>query len=58
MFIYCRYGFFTQNLIEKLQDERLHFPRNTADFIKTELVIRHSNKGMPVVKFTGVPFKS
>ncbi|XP_020706958.2 uncharacterized protein LOC105684195 [Athalia rosae] len=52
------YGWFTEPLIPRSKDPRLNFPAKQCAFIKTELLIRHLNKGVPEEKFKGVPFKS
>ncbi|XP_076643161.1 uncharacterized protein LOC143353595 [Halictus rubicundus] len=52
-----RYGWFTDPLIPPTNDPRLRFPRTETDFIATELEIRFTQRGIPVKKFTGVPFK-
>ncbi|XP_012270936.1 uncharacterized protein LOC105694646 [Orussus abietinus] len=51
------YGWFTDPLVPRTTDPRLYFPRAGCDFIKNELKLRHLNKGVPVEKFTGAPFK-
>ncbi|XP_076640558.1 uncharacterized protein LOC143352147 [Colletes latitarsis] len=50
------YGWFTEPLIPRTTDSRLSFPRKRTDFIANELQIRHVQRGLPVEKFTGIPF--
>ncbi|XP_043249680.1 uncharacterized protein LOC122395848 [Colletes gigas] len=50
------YGWFTEPLIPRTTDSRLSFPRKRIDFIANELQIRHVQRGLPVEKFTGIPF--
>ncbi|CAK9815184.1 hypothetical protein ANTQUA_LOCUS8327 [Anthophora quadrimaculata] len=50
------YGWFVKPLIPRTNDPRLHFPIEQSDFIANELRIRHLQRGLPVEKFTGVPF--
>ncbi|XP_015586394.1 uncharacterized protein LOC107263569 [Cephus cinctus] len=52
------YGWFTKPLIPRSLDPRLHFPKKLCDFIENELKLRQLNKGVPVKKFVGVPFKA
>ncbi|XP_033210963.1 uncharacterized protein LOC117169019 [Belonocnema kinseyi] len=52
------YGWFTEPLIPRSKDPRLHFATKGSDFLKTELKLRHLNRGLPVTKFVGVPFRS
>ncbi|KAK2586555.1 hypothetical protein KPH14_011443 [Odynerus spinipes] len=52
------YGWFTKPLIPRSKDPRLQFARRNCDFIKKELHQRHLHKGLPVERFTGVPFKT
>ncbi|XP_076663100.1 uncharacterized protein LOC143366152 [Andrena cerasifolii] len=51
------YGWFSEPLTPPTKDPRLCFPRTQADFIAAELRIRHINRGLPMEKFVGVPFK-
>ncbi|KOC68821.1 NUAK family SNF1-like kinase 1 [Habropoda laboriosa] len=50
------YGWFAEPFIPRTDDSRLRFPIEQSDFIGNELRIRHLQKGLPVEKFTGVPF--
>ncbi|XP_043490483.1 uncharacterized protein LOC122516605 [Polistes fuscatus] len=52
------YGWFTKLLIPISNDPRLNFVKKGCDFIKKELYQRHLQKGLPVKRFTGVPFKT
>ncbi|XP_047356468.1 uncharacterized protein LOC124951708 [Vespa velutina] len=52
------YGWFIKPLIPRSFDPRLHFAKKGCDFIKKELYQRHLQKGLPVERFTGVPFKT
>ncbi|XP_012154156.1 uncharacterized protein LOC105664349 [Megachile rotundata] len=52
------YGWFSKPLIPLTDDPRLRFPRTRTDFIVNEIHIRHSQRGLPVEKFTGIPFRA
>lgn len=56
--IYFSYGWFNEPLIYRSKDPRLQFARKGNKFIKTEQIIRYLNRGLPVSKFVGIPFKS
>ncbi|KAK9293627.1 hypothetical protein QLX08_011484 [Tetragonisca angustula] len=51
------YGWFSEPLIPQTNDPRLQFHRKQTDFISNELRIRHVQRGLPVEKFVGMPFK-
>ncbi|XP_015113140.1 uncharacterized protein LOC107038510 [Diachasma alloeum] len=50
------YGWFSQPLIPRSTDPRLHFPLKQCDVVKTEIRIRDTDKGLPREKFVGTPF--
>ncbi|XP_026671128.1 uncharacterized protein LOC113464608 [Ceratina calcarata] len=52
-----QYGWFSEPLIPQTKDPRLRFPIKESDFIANELRIRQVQKGMPIEKFMGIPFK-
>ncbi|XP_016916103.1 uncharacterized protein LOC108000355 [Apis cerana] len=51
------YGWFSELLIPRTKDPRLCFPKKQTDFISNELKIRHVQRGLPIEKFVGIPFK-
>ncbi|KZC08695.1 NUAK family SNF1-like kinase 1 [Dufourea novaeangliae] len=52
-----RYGWFVDTSTSPTNDPRLRFPRTKTDFVANELEIRFVQRGLPVEKFTGIPFK-
>ncbi|XP_078050976.1 uncharacterized protein LOC144477261 [Augochlora pura] len=52
-----QYGWHSDSLLPATNDPRLRFPRTRTDFIAIELEIRYTRRGIPVEKFTGIPFK-
>ncbi|XP_076162367.1 uncharacterized protein LOC143144150 [Ptiloglossa arizonensis] len=49
------YGWFSEPL-PPTTDPKLRFPRKRTDFVSGELRMRHLHRGLPVEKFTGIPF--